>query len=331
MSQKNHILITGGTGFIGSHVAVALLQSNHKVILYDNLRNSHREVLQNIAMIANRKPIFVCGNLLDTDLLIKTFKKYQITMVIHLAASKSIAESISNPIHYYENNISGTLSLFRAMEACDVKELVFSSSSAVYGEVENCSITEDFFPHPVNPYGQSKFFIEEILKDIVSSLQWNVTVLRYFNVIGAHSSRLLIENPKDKTGNIFLNICDVLQGNKPYLSIYGHDFHTPDGTAIRDYVHVEDVARAHVHVLEWMKNKKSSIEIFNLGSGQGMSVLDVIQIAEQQTQKKIPYHFYPIRTGDVSISYACIQKAKEILNWVPRYHINDAFELIKNC
>ena len=196
MNQKCHILITGGTGFIGSHVAVALLQSNYEVILFDNLMNSHREVLQNIEMMTNRKPIFVCGNLLDTDLLIQTLNKYQIKIVIHLAASKSIAESMRNPIRYYENNISGTLSLFRAMEACHVKELVFSSSSAVYGEVENCSITEDFFPHPVNPYGQSKFFIEEILKDIVSSLQWNVTVLRYFNVIGAHSSRLLIENPK---------------------------------------------------------------------------------------------------------------------------------------
>ena len=258
MTLENHILITGGTGFIGSHVAVALLQSNHKVILYDNLRNSHREVLQNIEMIANRKPIFVCGNLLDTDLLIKTLKKYQITMVIHLAASKSIVESMSNPIHYYENNLSGTLSLLKAMEVCAVKNFVFSSSSAVYGEVKNLPILEDFLPNPVNPYGQSKWFIEEILKNIVSShLQWNVAILRYFNVIGAHASRLLIENPKDKTGNIFLNICDVLQGNKPYLSIYGHYFNTADGTAIRDYVHVEDVARAHVNVLEWMKNKKS--------------------------------------------------------------------------
>ena len=160
-----NVLITGGTGFIGSHVAVALLQSNHEVVLFDNLKNSHREVLQNIEKITHRKPSFVCGNLLDTDLLIHTIQKHQIIMVIHLAASKSIAESMNNPIHYYENNLSGTLSLFKAMEVCAVKKLVFSSSSAVYGEVDKCPIAEDFSPHPVNPYGQSKWFIEEILKD----------------------------------------------------------------------------------------------------------------------------------------------------------------------
>lgn len=322
-----NILITGGTGYIGSHLAVVLQQFGINIVLYDNLSNSKKDVLEHINQITNLKPIFVCGDLLDTNLLSKTLKKHHISTVIHLGASKSIVESAQNPINYYENNVVGSLHLFKAMQDCKVRRLMFASSSAVYGNVKNFPIFEEHPKKPINPYGRSKLYTEQMLSDIVNTFpNWQVVVLRYFNVVGAHDSGLLNESPPEASSNIFSVLRQVSFGQKSVFPIYGNSYPTPDGTAIRDYVHVMDVARAHLLALQCLLSTETSWEDFNLGSGLGFSILDIVKVFEKCSGHNINYEFLTPRMGDVATSFASIEKIKNSLNWYPEKNLHDMCE-----
>ncbi len=322
-----NILLTGGTGYIGTHLTVLLQQFGHNLVLYDNLHNSRKNVLAKIKAITNIKPTFIHGDLLDTRLLSKTLSQFHIDTVIHLGASKSIEESYHVPIAYYENNIAGSLHLFKAMQESDVHSLIFASSSAVYGDAQALPIKEQHPKNPINPYGRSKLYIEQILTDIVNSYSdWQVVLLRYFNVAGAHESGILNESPCEAAQNIFSVLREVSLGKRTSLPVYGNNYATKDGTTVRDYIHVMDLAKAHQNVLQWMAAHNTPLEDFNLGSGVATSILDVVQVYETCTKQKIHYDFHPPRVGDVAQSYACIEKARDKLNWQPEKSLQDMCE-----
>jgi UDP-glucose 4-epimerase len=322
-----NILLTGGTGYIGSHLTVCLQEAGHHLVLFDNLNNSKKNVLARIKDITKIQPTFVCGDLLDTRLLSKTLKQFNIDTVIHLGASKSIVDSLKSPIEYYENNIVSALHLFKAMQESQVRSLIFASSSAVYGLAQDLPIKEEHPKNPINPYGRSKLYIEEILNDIVHSYEdWRVVLLRYFNVVGAHESGILNESPIATAQTIFSVLREVILGKRSMFPVYGHHYPTKDGTAIRDYIHVMDLAQAHQAVLEWMSIQDNPIEAFNLGSGKGSSIIDIIKMYENCSNKKIHYEFLEPRVGDVPNSYACIQKAYNKLQWQPHQSLQDMCE-----
>lgn len=316
------ILVTGGAGYIGSHTCVELLNNEYEVVVVDNLYNSCEEALHRVEKITGKAVTFYEGDLLDKDLLEKIFDKERPEAVIHFAGYKAVGESVEKPIEYYHNNITGTLLLCDVMRHYGCKKIVFSSSATVYGDPAFVPITEDC-PKGVitNPYGQTKSMIEQILTDIqVSDPEWNVTLLRYFNPIGAHSSGMIGEDPKGIPNNLVPYIARVAVGKLEKLGVFGDDYDTPDGTGVRDYIHVVDLAAGHVQALRHMK---PGVSIYNLGTGQGYSVLDVVKAYSKACGKEIPYEIKPRRAGDIASCYSDPSKAKEELGWEAQYGIEE--------
>ncbi len=309
------ILVTGGTGFIGSHTVVELFGDNRDVVIVDNFSNSKPVVLDRIEQITGKRPKFYEADILDRDALNKIFDENEIDSVIHFAGLKAVGESVQQPIRYYHNNITGTLILCEVMAAHNVKRIVFSSSATVYGKPESVPIKETFPLSTTNPYGESKLVIERILSDIcVSDPEWSVSILRYFNPIGAHKSGLIGEDPKGIPNNLLPYITKVAGGKLECLSVYGNDYNTHDGTGVRDYIHVVDLADAHLKALD-RAAKVTGIEYYNIGTGVGYSVLDIVKAYEEATGKKVNYKIAARRPGDIDECYADPSKAAEILGW----------------
>jgi len=318
-----NILVTGGLGYIGSHAAVKFTGAGHKVIVVDNLSNSKIEVHKKIQLITNNKIVFIKGDVLNKSLINNIFKNYHIDVVAHFAGFKSISESIENPIKYYLNNISGTFSIFNQMKKFGVKIFVFSSSATVYGYPKSLPIEETHETSPINPYARSKLFIEKFLKDMaLSNNELRIISLRYFNPVGAHLSGLIGENPNGMPNNLMPFLSRVAIGKYPFLKIYGCDYKTVDGTGVRDYIHVDDLAEGHLSAINFLL-KNTGFHIINLGTGKGHSVLELLNEYELVSGKKIPYKFYERRDGDVDSSFASVKLARKKLKWKSIYSIND--------
>jgi len=317
------ILLIGGTGYLGAHAAVALTEAKFEVVLYDNLSNSKRSVLNDLKKIIGTQPAFICGDVRETVKLEKTLKDFDIDAVIHFAGLKAVGESVKRPIHYYDNNLIGTISLLKAMSGSRVRTLIFSSSATVYGKPEYLPLDEKHPTSAINPYGRSKLQIEEILADVSKADEsWSITCLRYFNPVGAHSSGLIGESPNDIPNNLMPYITLVASGDLPYLNIYGNDYDTADGTGVRDYIHVMDLAKGHVESLKFLKEKKG-FHLFNLGAGKGYSVFEMIKTFEMVSGKKIPYKISTRRKGDVAECYANVDKAATIMGWKATQTLED--------
>lgn len=318
------ILVTGGAGYIGSHTCLVLLEEGYSVIVIDNLSNSSAESLDRVQKITSKSLTFIEGDVRDSLLLNNLFKNQSIEAVIHFAGLKSVGESIVKPIEYYDNNLNSTLTLCQAMAKAKLKNLVFSSSATVYGDPKGKAVTEQF---PVggttNPYGTSKLMLEQILKDIYKAdNDWNIALLRYFNPVGAHVSGLIGEDPNGIPNNLMPYITQVAVGLRPFLSIYGNDYPTPDGTGVRDYIHVMDLARGHVAALQWLQTKPG-IRAINLGTGVGYSVLELLHAFEKACEKTLPYKIVGRRKGDVAVCYSDSSLAKNLLGWQARYSLED--------
>lgn len=319
-----NILITGGTGFIGSHIAVQLLNNNYNIIIVDNFYNSNPNTLNNIKKITNKDVTFYKCDLLNFEQLENIFKENKIDFVIHLAGLKSVKESTMSPIKYYENNITGSINLFKVMEKYNVLSLIFSSSATVYSNNPSPHLETTPSGNCTNPYGTTKLFIEQILKDMCASNdRWNITVLRYYNPIGANKTGLIGESPIGIPNNLFPYITQVAVGKLPILTIHGNDFDTIDGTGMRDFIHVEDLANGHILSIE---KQKKGYNIYNLGTGKATSVLQLIKTFEDASGIKIPYKFGPRREGDISIAYADISKATKELGFAPKYNLYEMCE-----
>jgi len=321
------VLVTGGTGFIGSHTSLVLLQIGYEIIIVDSLKNSSKNVINNINNIRNKnnKVHFFEGDLRDKHFLKKVFAMSndmgkRIEAVIHFAGYKAVGESVLKPLKYWNNNVFGTINLLEIMTEFNCKTLIFSSSATVYGFSENSKISEDLKIEPINPYGNTKHAIEKLLEDCYLSEtdKWKIISLRYFNPIGAHKSGKIGENPKGITNNIFPLINKVASGDLSYLNVFGKDWNTYDGTCVRDYIHVMDLAEGHVKALEYLlDSENSSIQYLNLGTGKGTSVLDLIDIFKRVNNVNIPFVFTERRKGDVGTVIAENNKAKKLLNWLP--------------
>ena len=310
------VLLTGGSGYIGSHTAVECLNAGHEVVVFDNLSNSSRMSLDRVAQITGKSSTFIEGDIRDREALSQLFSQHDIDAVIHFAGLKAVGESVDKPLLYYDNNIVGSIALFEAMAEAGVKSIVFSSSATVYGDPASVPITEDFPLSATNPYGRSKLFIEEMLRDIArSDAEWSIILLRYFNPVGAHESGLIGEDPRGIPNNLMPYIAQVAGGRRPYLNIFGGDYPTPDGTGVRDYIHVVDLARGHVAALNRMQQGIQGIHTWNLGTGQGLSVLDMVQAFEVASGKTINYQIVARREGDVAQCWADPSRAQRDLNW----------------
>lgn len=320
------ILVTGGAGYIGSHTLVELLERGYDVVVVDNLSNSSRESLKRVEKISNKSVTFYEVDLLDKERLEEVFQCEKIDAVIHFAGLKAVGESVAKPIEYYHNNITGTLILCEIMNKYKVKNLVFSSSATVYGKSEQVPIVEDSPLSTTNPYGSTKLMLEQILKDLqISDPEWNIIILRYFNPIGAHSSGIIGEDPKGIPNNLVPYITKVIVGKLPEVNVFGNDYDTPDGTGVRDYIHVVDLSIGHVKALEKLNEKKGYL-VYNLGTGTGYSVLDIIKSFEKVIGRSIPYKICDRRPGDIAISYADASKAKEELGFVATKDLLDMCE-----
>ena len=310
------VLVTGGMGFIGSHTVVELLNSGEDVIIVDNLSNSKKETLDAIKKITNKVPKFYNVDIRNKELLDNVFKDNKdINAVIHFAALKAVGESVEKPIEYYDNNIWGTIALLDVMRNNNVKKIIFSSSATVYGSPKTVPIKEDFPKSATNPYGQTKVMVEQILNDVYTSdNEWSIILLRYFNPIGAHESGLIGESPNGIPNNLMPYINQVALGKLDHLRVFGDDYKTPDGTGVRDYIHVVDLAKGHVNALN-RANKMTGVESYNLGTGQGYSVLEIIKNFEKATGQQIKYEIVERRAGDIAECYADPSKAREMLGW----------------
>lgn len=318
-----NILVTGGCGYIGSHTCCELLNKGHNVIIIDNLSNSKKEVVNYIKEITGCDVTLYIGDVCDKDLLRKIFNENKIDSVIHFAGYKAVGESVKLPLKYYRNNLDSTLSLCEIMSEFDCKNLVFSSSATVYGIPKKLPIKEDFPLSTTNPYGTTKLMIERILKDLYTSDNtWHIALLRYFNPIGAHASGLLGEDPNGIPNNLMPYIVKVATGELECLSIFGDDYDTKDGTGVRDYIHVVDLARGHIKALEWVLSKKG-IDVFNLGTGNGYSVLELVEAFKKYNNIDVPYKIVGRREGDIASCYADVSKAKDVLNWTAEFGIED--------
>lgn len=317
------ILVTGGAGYIGSHTCVELLNAGYGVVVVDNLVNASRESLKRVEQITGKSLKFYEADLLDREAMNEVFEKEQIESVINFAGLKAVGESVSQPLRYYHNNITGTLILCEVMAAHHVKNLIFSSSATVYGNPAEIPITEKCPKGQItNPYGQTKGMIEQILTDIhVADPEWNVVLLRYFNPIGAHESGLIGEDPKGIPNNLVPYIAQVSVGKLKALGVFGNDYDTPDGTGVRDYVHVVDLAKGHVCALKKLA-PGSGVSVYNLGTGIGYSVFDVLHAYEKACKKTLPYEIKPRRAGDIAMCYCDATKAKEELGWTAEYGID---------
>ncbi len=309
------ILVTGGAGYIGSHAVLELLKVGFEVVVVDNLSNSKEESLKRVSELAGKSVDFYKADLLDMDALRSIFSKYEIDAVIHFAGLKAVGESVSIPLHYYHNNITGTLMLLEAMKGANVKNIVFSSSATVYGDPERIPITEEDKLGPTNPYGRTKYMIEEIMKDLhASDDSWNIILLRYFNPVGADKSGRIGEDPNGIPNNLMPFISQVAVGKLKELSIFGNDYPTHDGTGVRDYIHVVDLAIGHIKAIDKLK-EKPGVAIYNLGTGQGYSVLDMLKAFEKTSGRRISYKLTGRRPGDIAICYADPTKAFRELGW----------------
>ena len=311
------VLVTGGAGFIGSHTAVELLNAGKEIVILDNFSNSKPQSLEAIKKITGKDFKFYEMDYLDREKLEKVFEENEIDSVLNFAGFKAVGESVEKPIEYYTNNISGALVLLDTMRKYGVKKFVFSSSATVYGEPERIPITEDCKTGgTTNPYGTSKLFIEQILKDIYNSDNtWDIAILRYFNPVGAHESGLIGEEPQGIPNNLMPYVARVAAGKLKELSVFGNDYDTPDGTGVRDYIHVVDLAKGHIKALEKLEKEGKGLYIYNLGTGKGYSVLDMVNAFEKSTGKKVAYKIAPRRAGDIATCYSDPTKAKEELGW----------------
>ena len=317
-----NILVTGGTGFIGSHTAVQLINAGHNVVILDNFSNSSPDVADKIQMITSKSVKLYHGDILDRSCLKAILSEQKTDAVIHFAGLKSVSESIKKPLEYYENNVSGTITLCEEMLAAGCKKLIFSSSATVYSTEGTAPFKETDKTGTINPYGASKLMVEDILRDLCKAEPTlNVMVLRYFNPVGADESGLIGENPNGIPNNLVPYIAKVAAGKLDYLNVYGNDYDTPDGTGVRDYIHVSDLAEGHIKALEYLTDKNGTYEIVNLGTGRGSSVLDMVAAYEKASGINIPYRIAPRRAGDVAVSYADAAKAKELFGWEAKYDI----------
>ena len=310
------ILVTGGAGYIGSHTTLALLKAGYDALVLDNLCNSSADSLKRVSQLAGRSPVFVQGDIRDRDLLGRLFAEYEIDAVLHFAGLKAVGESVAKPLRYYDNNLHGSQVLLQACADAGVFNLVFSSSATVYGEPAQMPISEACpVGQPTNPYGRSKLMVEDMLRDVaVSDPQWHIAILRYFNPVGAHESGLIGEDPNGIPNNLLPYIAQVAVGKLPELAVFGIDYPTPDGTGVRDYIHVVDLAEGHLHALEALQTH-TGVHVWNLGTGQGYSVLEMVRAFEVASCKPVPYSVAPRRAGDIAICYADPAKAERELGW----------------
>lgn len=318
------VMLTGGAGYIGSHTALEFLAQGYDVVVLDNLVNSSYESIKRVEQLSSKKITFYEGDIRDAKILAKIFTNHKIECVVHFAGLKSVGESSKIPLEYYDVNIAGTISLCKVMEKFSIYKLVFSSSATVYGDAEVMPISESHpTQKPTNPYGYSKFMVEEILQDISkANSNWSIALLRYFNPIGAHESGLIGEDPNDIPNNLVPYVAQVAIGKLPYLNIFGNDYPTQDGTGVRDYIHVVDLANGHLKAMEYL-NGNSGTFIWNLGTGQGYSVLDVVNEYSKVSERSIPYEIKPRRKGDIAVCYADPKKAKSELNWEAQYTLTE--------
>ena len=328
------ILVTGGCGFIGSHTCCELLDNNYEVIIADNLCNSKKSIIEDIKKITNKDILFYEVDLCDKESLEKIFIENKIDAVIHFAGLKAVGESVSKPIMYYQNNLISTLNLIEIMSKYDCKKLVFSSSATVYGSPASLPIKEDFPLSTTNPYGSTKLMIEQILKDLyIADNNWSIAILRYFNPIGAHESGLIGENPNGIPNNLMPYIIKVATNELPCLSVFGNDYDTKDGTGVRDYIHVVDLAKGHIKAVEKVF-KENKVDCYNLGTGKGYSVLDLVKTFERVNNVKVNYKIVERRAGDIAACYADPSYAKQQLNWEATKDIEemckDSYNYIKS-
>jgi len=318
-----NILLTGGAGYIGSHTCVALVEAGFTPVILDNFSNSQPAVLARLAQITGQAIACEKGDVLDTAWVEDVLRRHQIAAVLHFAGDKAVGESVAQPLKYYRNNIGGAVSLLQAMQAAGCKTLVFSSSATVYGDPASVPITEDFPRQHTNPYGHTKLVIEDILASMqVADASWRLGVLRYFNPVGAHPSGLIGEDPSGIPNNLMPFVAQVAIGKRPFLNVYGSDYPTPDGTGVRDYIHVQDLAEGHVAALRALLDKGKSFTV-NLGTGRGNSVLEVVHAFEQASGRPIPYQLAPRRPGDVAQCYADPALAQRLLGWQARHTLAD--------
>ena len=320
------ILVTGGAGYIGSHTVVELLQAGYEVVVIDNLSNSSEESLNRVEQITGKKVEFIKGDILDGGLLDKIFSQNKIDSVIHFAGLKAVGESVQIPLKYYENNITGTIILCEAMARNGVKNIVFSSSATVYGDPHTVPITEEFPTGATNPYGRSKLFIEEILRDLyISDNDWNIALLRYFNPVGAHKSGQIGEDPNGIPNNLVPFISQVAVGKLEQLSVFGDDYDTPDGTGVRDFIHVVDLSIGHLKAVERLQDNPGVVTC-NLGTGNGYSVLEMVDAFKRISGKDIPYKIVERRPGDIASCYADPSYAAKELGWKAEREIDEMVE-----
>jgi UDP-glucose 4-epimerase len=332
------LLVTGGSGYIGTHTVVELLNDGHQVIVLDNLSNSNLDALEKVGVITNTKLqdskasngdyFFFEGDLRDRNLINKIFSMHSFDAVIHFAGLKSVSESVNHPLEYYSNNVIGSIVLFEEMQKADVKTIIFSSTAAVYGIPSSSPITENFSTENIlSPYGKSKLMIENILKDIhASDPNWKIALLRYFNPAGAHPSGIIGENPNGVPNNLIPHISQVASGKLYKLKIFGNDYPTIDGTGVRDYIHVVDLAKGHISALNFINRKNSILDVFNLGTGKGTSVLEMVKAFEKASGQKISYEFEDRRPGDVAECWTSTKYAESVLGWKAQLSIKKMCE-----
>ncbi len=310
------IFITGGAGYIGSHTCVELLNAGQQVTVFDNFSNSQPEALVRVERITGKKPILIEGDIRDQAALQAALQASGANAVIHFAGLKAVGESVAQPLRYYDNNVAGTLKLLQAMQACDVKTLVFSSSATVYGDPQRLPLTENHPLSATNPYGQTKLVIENMLRDLsASDPSWRIGILRYFNPVGAHTSGLIGEDPQGIPNNLMPFVAQVAVGKRQFLNVWGNDYTTPDGTGVRDYIHVVDLALGHLAALNQLQADGAQSFAVNLGTGVGYSVLDMVRAFEAASGKPVPFQISPRRPGDVAACYADPKYARELLGW----------------
>lgn len=316
-ASQQEILVTGGAGYIGSHVCVELVKAGYRPVIVDNLSNSKREAVERIGRICGVEPTFYELDLNDRPALLEVFKKHQFGAVMHFAGLKAVGESSQIPLTYYRENVGGTLTLAEVMKECEQTRLIFSSSATVYGDPHTVPIDETFPVSATNPYGRSKLIVEEILQDLSGAPEsrWNITLLRYFNPVGAHESGLIGEDPAGIPNNLTPYVAQVAIGKLPELGVFGDDYPTVDGTGVRDYIHVVDLARGHVAALAGLEQAEPGCRAYNLGTGQGYSVLQIVKAFERASGRKVPYRIAPRRPGDIASCYANADKARRELGW----------------
>jgi len=309
------IFVTGGAGYIGSHTCVELLNAGHSVTVFDNFSNSQPEALRRVERITGKKLQLIEGDIRDATALSAALRQSQAKAVIHFAGLKAVGESVEKPLYYYDNNVLGTLKLLQSMQETGIKSIVFSSSATVYGDPQRLPLTEDHPLSTTNPYGQTKLVIEQMLRDLYrSDASWRIAILRYFNPVGAHASGLIGEDPQGTPNNLLPFVAQVAVGRRPFLNVWGNDYATPDGTGVRDYIHVVDLALGHLAALERLQAQAQCFAV-NLGTGVGYSVLDMVRAFEQASGKPVAFKFSPRRAGDVASCYADPKLASELLGW----------------